>query len=167
MTRFIRKKGFVLAALLLALGVAAVAGYAYFSATGSGTAPAAVGTSSSMTLHGVSASTLYPGGTSTVSFTVDNPGTGLQLLGTIHLASVVACDTGFVSGACPIGHEISTCESVGSGSADFSMPDVVANQHISPGSGQSVTATGTLTMNDLATSQDSCKNANLLLNLTS
>ena len=34
-------------------------------------------------------------------------------------------------------------------------------------SGQSVTATGTLKMNDLSSSQDSCKNANLTLNFTS
>jgi hypothetical protein len=167
MTRFFRKKGFVLILLLLALGVAAVAGYAYFSATGSGTAPAAIGTSTALTLHGSSASTLYPGRSSTISFTVDNTGTGPELVGTIHLASVVACAAAFVSGVCPGGQEITTCETVGNGSADFSMPDVVSNQDISPGTGQPVTLTGTLTMNDLATSQDSCKNANLLLNLTS
>ena len=48
-----------------------------------------------MTIHGTLASTLYPGTTSTVSFTVDNPGNSKQQLGTIHLASIVACNTAF------------------------------------------------------------------------
>ena len=47
------------------------------------------------------------------------------------------------------------------------MPDVIANQDFGSGSGQSVTATGTLSMNNLNSNQDACKNANLLLNLTS
>ena len=46
------------------------------------------------------------------------------------------------------------------------MPDVVSGQEIATGNGQTVTATGTLTMNDLSTNQDSCKSANLLLNFT-
>jgi hypothetical protein len=157
----------------VAVAVGAAAAVAYFTASGSGTAPATVGTSSAVTLHGSSASALYPGTSSTVSFTVDNPASGHELVGTIHLASVVACDTAFVSGACPSGHETSTCESINNGAGsnggtnNFYMADVVSNQDFPGGSGQTVTATGTLTMNNLASSQDSCKNANLLLNLTS
>jgi hypothetical protein len=167
------KKAFLLPAVITTVAAVAVAGYAYFSTSGSGTAPAAIGTSSAVTLHGTSAAALYPGTSSTVSFTVDNPGTGPQYVGTIHLASVVACDTAFVSGACPSGREISGCESINNGSSanagtnNFYMADVAANQSIPSGTGQSVTATGTLTMNNLASSQDICKNANLLLNLTS
>jgi hypothetical protein len=173
MPKFFFKKAFILSAASATVAAVAVAGYAYFSTSGSGTAPATVGTSSAVTLHGTSASALYPGTSSTVSFTVDNPGSGPQYVGTIHLASVVACDTAFVSGACPGGHEISGCESINNGSGanggtnNFYMADVAANQSVAAGNGQSVTATGTLTMNNLASSQDSCKNANLLLNLTS
>jgi hypothetical protein len=47
------------------------------------------------------------------------------------------------------------------------MPDVVANQDVASGNGQAITATGTLTMNDLNSSQNTCKNANLTLNFTS
>ena len=159
--------------LTLALGLGGVAAYAYFTATGTGTGTGSVGTSAAVTLHGTSASTLYPGTSSTVNFTVDNPSAGHQIVGTIHLASVVACDTAFVAGACPNGHEIAGCESINNGSGanggtnNFYMADVAANQDVASGNGVSVTATGTLTMNNLATSQDSCKNANLLLNLTS
>jgi hypothetical protein len=169
----LKGKKFVVAGLCLIVGVGAVAGYAYFSASGSGTATGAVGTSSTVTLHGAAASTLYPGVSSTVNFTVDNPASGHQIVGTIHLASVVACDTAFVAGACPSGHEITTCESINNGSGsnggtnNFYMADIVANQDFPNGSGQAVTATGTLTMNNLASSQDTCKNASLLLNLTS
>jgi hypothetical protein len=145
---------------------------AYFTSGGSGTGTATVGTSSTFTIHGTTTSTLYPGTSTPVNFTVDNPSSGHQLLGTIHLSSIVACNTAFVSGACPSGHEITSCESAETGSSDtttanFWMPDVVANQDFPPGNGQAVTASGTLTMNNLSSNQDACKNANLLLNFTS
>ena len=152
--------------------VLAGAAFAYFTTTGSGTGTASVGTSSALTIHGTTTGSLYPGTSTTVSFTADNPSSGKQQIGTIHLASIVACNTAFVAGACPSGHEITTCESVETGASDtttsnFWMPDVVSNQDLASGSGQTVTATGTLTMNDLASSQDSCKSVNLLLNFTS
>lgn len=160
------------------VGAVALAGvaYAYFTATGSGTGTATVGTSTAMTIHGTSASTLYPGSSSTVSFTVDNPSSGSQQIGTIHLASVKACvgtGSSWNGTSCSnSGTEATSCESVETGSSDgntanFWMADVAANQDIASGNGQSVTATGTLKMNDLSSSQDSCKNANLLLNFTS
>lgn len=153
----------------LAIGGAAVA---YFDASGSGTGTASVGTSSALTIHGSDSGTLLPGVSTTVTFTADNPSSGKQQIGTIHLASIVACNTAFSSGSCPSGHEVTTCESVETGASDtntanFWMADVVSNQDLASGSGQSVSATGTLKMNDLSTSQDACKSANLLLNLTS
>src|SRR5579859_8288507 len=153
----------------LVLGGAALA---YFNASGSGTATATVGTSAALTIHGSTSGSLYPGVSTTVTFTADNPSSGHQKIGTIHLASIVACDQAFSGGTCASGHEITTCESIETGATDgntanFWMADVVSNQDLAPGSGQSVTATGTLKMNDLSISQDSCKNANLLLNFTS
>ena len=158
----------------ITVGVLALAGaaFAYFTTSGSGTGTASVGTSSALTIHGSTSGSLYPGTSTSVSFTADNPSSGKQQIGTIHLASVVACNTAFSGGACPSGHEITTCESVETGSSDgntanFWMPDVVSNQDLASGNGQTVTASGTLTMNDLASSQDLCKSANLLLNFTS
>jgi len=46
------------------------------------------------------------------------------------------------------------------------MPDVVQNQNLPTGNGQAVTTPGVLKMNDLASAQDSCKNAFLNLNFT-
>jgi hypothetical protein len=156
------------------IGVVALAGaaYAYFTASGSGTGTATVGTSTALTLHGSTSGSLFPGTSTTVTFTADNSSGGKERVGTIHLASVVACDQAFTGTTCASGHEVTTCESVETGNSDgntanFWMPDVAANQSIAAGNGQSVTATGSLTMNDLSTSQDSCKNANLLLNFTS
>ncbi len=156
------------------IGVVAMAGvaYAYFSASGSGTGTATVGTSTALTLHGSTSGSLYPGTSTTVTFTADNSSGGKERVGTIHLASIVACDQAFSGGTCASGHEITSCESVETGSSDgntanFWMPDVAANQEVASGSAQSVTATGSLMMNDLSTSQDPCKNANLLLNFTS
>ena len=175
MSFFRRRKVLGILGVVGAVALAGVA-YAYFTASGSGTGTATVGTSTAMTIHATSASTLYPGSSSTVSFTVDNPSSGSQQIGTIHLASVKACvgtGSSWNGTSCSnSGTEATSCESVETGSSDgntanFWMADVAANQDIAAGNGQTVTATGTVKMNDLSSSQDSCKNANLLLNFTS
>ncbi len=155
--------------VMLAIGGAAVA---YFDASGTGTGSASVGTSSALTIHGSTSGSLYPGVSTSISFTADNASSGHEQIGTIHLASIVACDTAFSGGTCPSGHEVTSCESVESGTSDtntsnFWMADVVSGQDVASGNGHSVSATGTLKMNDLSASQDACKNANLLLNFTS
>lgn len=172
--RLTKKRTLAVSGLLLLL--LAGGAVAYFSTNGSGTGTAAVGTSSTLTIHGSSASTLYPGTSSAVSFTIDNPSSGHQQLGTVHLASVKACvgaGSSWNGSSCTnSGSEATACESVETGasdtnSANFWMADVAANQDFGNGNGQAVTATGTLKMNDLSSNQDSCKNANLTLNFTS
>ena len=132
--------------------VLAVAGsaYAYFSSTGSGTGTGTVGNSSAVTLHGSVTSAVYPGASSPVTFTVDNPSPGHQQVGTIHLASVTT----------DAGHSGCTV-------SDFTMPNVVANQDFPNGDGQAVTANGTMTMANTASNQDACQGATLTLHLTS
>ena len=179
---FLKKKRITLLAALLIAAVTAIAAYAYFTANGSGSATATVGTSSTVTLHGTASGTLYPGTTVSVPFTADNPSTGHQLLGTIYLAGVKAC-TGASStwdptlnsgaGACSnSGTEQMNCESVDDGSTtdanthNFYMADVVENQDLAGSTtGVSVTNPGTLKLNSLNSSQDSCKNASLYLQL--
>lgn len=159
----------------VAVALAGIA-YAYFPVSGAGTAGATVGAGSPLTIHASVAGTLHPGGSAAVSFTVDNPASGHQELGTIHLASIRACvgpGSSWNGSACSNnGAEARTCESVETGASDtntanFWMADVVSNQDFGGGSGQSVTATGTLQMNDLSTNQDACRNADLTLNFTS
>jgi len=137
-----------------AVAVAGVA-LAYFTSTGSGTGTATVGSSSAVTLHATISSTLYPGSSSPVTFTVDNPSGGSQRVGTITLASITV----------DAGH--STCSTtITGGNPDFAMPAVVANQNFVPGNGQSVTPTGTLTMKETGANQDACQGATLTLHLT-
>lgn len=146
---------------LLALGctfavVFAAVAYAYFTSSGTGTGTAAVGTASAVTLKGTVTSSLYPGSSSPVSFTVDNPSSGNQRVGTISLSSI----------SVDAGH--SACSAtISGGNPDFSMPAVTVNKTFSPGNGQAVTPTGTLTMNETGTNQDACQGATLTLNLTS
>ncbi len=173
---FPKRRIAVLAVLLIAL-ISAIGGWAYFTTTGSGSGTATVGTSSVLGLHGTAGTTLYPGTTSSITFTVDNPSTGHQLLGTIHLAGVKACvgaGSSWNGTICSAGGtEAAGCESVETGAADgntanFWMADVVENQDVAGGAvGTAATNSGTLKMNNLSSAQDSCKNANLYLQLTS
>lgn len=134
----------------------AAAAYAYFTSTGSGTATATVGTSSAVTIKGTVSGNLYPGASSTVTLTVDNPSSGKQRVGTVSLEKITP----------DAGH--STCSVVTTGgNPDFTMADVVVNKTYGPGNGQAVTPTGTLTMNDTGINQDPCQGATLTLSLKS
>lgn len=125
------------------------AAFAYFTTTGAGTGTGTTGTSTAVVLHGTVVGTLYPGTSSNVTFTVDNPSTGHQFVNVITLASVA---TDGAHAGCTV--------------ADFTMPPVNAAQDVATGS-TSLTATGTITMANTAVSQDACKGAPLTLNLTS
>jgi hypothetical protein len=155
MNRFTKKR--VLPALggVCALAIAAGA-YAYFTTTGSGTATATVGSSSALTIKGTVTGNLFPGSSSPVTLTVDNPSSGKQRVGTITLEKITA----------DAGH--SSCSVVTSGgNPDFTMAEVVVNKVFGPGNGQAVTPSGTLTMNDTGVSQDACQGATLTLTLKS
>jgi hypothetical protein len=155
MHRLTSKRALVAISCLSALAVAAVA-YAYFTSTGSGTATAKVGTSSAVTLKGTVTGNLYPGSSSQVSFTVDNPSGGAQRVGTISLTGITV----------DAGH--STCSVViTGGNPDFTMPAVAVNATFPAGAGQAVTPKGTLTMNDTGLNQNACQGAELTLALAS
>jgi hypothetical protein len=142
-------------AVVAVLAIAAVA-YGYFSTTGSGTATATVGSSSALTIHGTVSGNLYPGSSSTVTFTVDNPSSGKQRVGSISLEKITP----------DAGH--STCSTtITGGNPDFTMAEVAVNKVFGPGNGQSVTQTGSLAMNETGVSQDACQGATLTLTLKS
>jgi hypothetical protein len=169
----VSKKKAVLAGGLATLAVAGAA-YAYFTSAGTGSGTASVGTSSTLTVTGTSGSTLYPGTSSSVSFTVNNPSSGHEKLGSITLTAIHAC-TGAGStwngSTCTAGGTEQTgCESFDTNASstadDFSMPTVTSNTDFGPGNNQTVGQTGTLTMNDLNSSQNLCQGANLTLSFT-
>jgi len=155
MKRITRKRTIVAIGCVAALAVASIA-YAYFTSTGSGTATAKVGTASAVTLKGTVAGNLYPGASSQVSFTVDNPSSGTQRVGTITLTGITV----------DAGH--STCSAtISGGNPDFTMAPVAVNATFAPGNGQAVTPKGTLTMNDTGVNQNACQGAELTLALSS
>lgn len=149
-----RKRTFVALGCVCALTAAGVA-VAYFTSSGAGTGSASVGSSSAVTLHASISSALYPGSSSPVTLTVDNPASGVQRVGTVSLASI----------SVDAGH--SGCSTtISGGNPDFSMSPVPVNQVFPPGNGQSVSATGTLAMNETGVNQDACQGATLTLHLT-
>lgn len=154
--RFITKRR-LLFSVTAALLIAIVGGaYAYFTSTGTGTATATVGSTSAVVLHGTVAGALYPGASQTVTFTVDNPSTGSQRVGTISLTKVQA----------DAGH--ATCSTTITGeNPDFTMAAVPVNKVYGPGNAQAVTPTGSLKMNETGVSQDACQGATLTLTLAS
>jgi hypothetical protein len=151
---FLTKKKFLSA--LATVGVLAIAAgaYAYFTTTGSGTATATVGSSSAVVLKGTVTGNLYPGSSSPVTLTVDNPSSGKQRVGTISLEKITA----------DAGHPTCSVVTTG-GNPDFTMADVVVNKTYASGNAQAVTPGGTLTMNDTGVSQDACQGATLTLTL--
>ncbi|HWI95895.1 MAG TPA: hypothetical protein VNS60_07515 [Solirubrobacterales bacterium] len=149
-----KKRAFIALGCTCALAVAGVA-FAYFTSSGSGTGTATAGSSSAVTLHATISNSLYPGSSSPVSFTVDNPSSGVQRVGTVTLASIT------------VDASHSECKTtISGGNPDFTMAAVPVNQVVNPGNGQSVAATGTLTMNETGTNQDPCQGATLTLHLT-
>jgi hypothetical protein len=149
-----KKRAFIALGCTCALAVAGVA-FAYFTSSGSGTGTATAGSSSAVTLHATISNSLYPGSSSPVSFTVDNPSSGVQRVGTVTLASIT------------VDASHSECKTtLTGGNPDFTMAAVPVNQVVNPGNGQSVAATGTLTMNETGTNQDPCQGATLTLHLT-
>ena len=172
----LKKRTLVLLGVMVVAIAAAIGAYAYFTTTGSGNGTATVGTSSAVTLHGSTSGLLYPGDLGhTVSFTVDNPSTGNQSVSNIHLVSVSACSVVFTyPGGVATCADVTppVCGGVNSASSDFQMADVPVNPatdgNIAPSAvAQPLVTTGTLYMNNLATNQDTCKNAFLNLVLTS
>ena len=145
------KKRALIVAVVAALAlIAAIAGYAYWTTTGSGTGSSTAGTTSAITLHASFTTGIFPGGTKTVSFTADSTNPGNVRVGTVHLASV----------SFDAGHS-------GCAAADFTMPDVVQNFEIPNGTGTALPNNGTLTFADTASNQDACQGATITLNLTS
>jgi hypothetical protein len=149
MRKHLTKKRVILLAVVVAAVGAGTTAFAYFTTTGQGTGSASVGSSSAVTLHGSTVDTVYPGTSTEVDFTVDNPSSGQQYVATIHLDSVTT----------DVAHN--TCNL-----SDFTMPDVTVNQNFASGNGQVVTASGTLTMADNG-NQDACQGAPLTLHLSS
>lgn len=79
-----RKRRWVVLAVSLLVAAAAVGGYAYFTASGSGSGDATVGTAAGIVLTSDPVGDLYPGsGNLSVTVHVSNPGSGHQFVNVI------------------------------------------------------------------------------------
>ena len=154
MRKLFNKKRVVVLGVLGALAVAGGA-FAYFTTSGSGEGNAKAGTSSALTISAVSASELYPGTSSQVTFTVNNPSSGHQYVTKVKLKEVKAY----------LDAEHKTAEPACL-SSWFAMPEVSENQDVASGSHE-LTNKGTLEFKNEALSQNACKNAYLVASFES
>jgi hypothetical protein len=140
-----------IAAAILLSGGGGVA-FAYWTSSGSGAGVASTGTATAFTVttSDPTGGPLTPGGPAeTVTFTVANPGTGSQKLSAV-VARVAASDgTAWTA--------IAGCSAL-----DYSLSIPTITYGEIAGS-SSVSGTVTITMLDLGSSQDSCKNASIPL----
>jgi hypothetical protein len=145
MRKLMRKRILVPVAAIAALALAGIA-IAYFTASGTGSGTATVGADAGVSITDVTVDdTLYPGGSSTVRFTVNN----LSADSSVRVGKVVT-------------DSIRTSDA-GCDAADFSFGDVTLDESI-PASG-STSSSGTLSMENTSANQDACQNARVDLNL--
>jgi hypothetical protein len=145
-----RRRTLVLLAVVSSL-VFAVAAFAYFTSTGSGTGHATVGSSSLFTVTAATATggPLYPGaGTTTFTYTVTNPSTGHQNLGATTAS--VASSAGNIT---QNGVAVSGCLAAWF-TAVNTAPTLPQNL---AGGATSTAGSVTVTMQDFPTSQDACQ----------
>jgi len=151
MRKLMRKRFLLPLAAVAALAITGVA-YAYFTSSGSGSGTATVGTDAGVTIDSVSFdSTLYPGGSTTVHFTVNNASSNTAA----KVGNVVADTSAGTNGI--------TGLPAGCSASDFTFADVSVNTEIAA-SGH-FDGTGTLSMADTSANQDACKNASPVLHL--
>jgi hypothetical protein len=149
---------------LLALLAFTGAAVAYFTTSGSGSGSAQVGTSSALTISATitpPTGGLVPGGSpATVAFSVNNPSSGNQYVGSVSLTGMKAYSDA--------AHSVDIT-GTGAGQCDtsqFSMTSVAENQDVGSGS-SSLPNNGSLVFHDSSSNQDGCKNAYLVASFSS
>jgi hypothetical protein len=151
MRKLMRKRILVPVVAIAAIAVAGIA-VAYFTASGTGSGTATVGAAAGVTITGVTLpDTLYPGGSTSVRFTIDNASSDTA----VQVDQVVA-DTRYGStgvDGLPVGCDAS----------DFTFAAVSVNTSI-PAS-RSTTGSGTLRFADNGRNQDACQGASPVLHL--
>ncbi len=147
MKRFSRKTIAILAVSAAAV-IAALGAYAYWTASGTGSGTASVGTDDGVSISNVSfgGASLYPGEDVTVTFDVVNDSADAP----VKVDKVV--QDGAVTGL-----------PTGCSAADFSFDDVTINHEFAASESQSYS--GTLSMANTTVNQDACKNASPVLHL--
>jgi hypothetical protein len=151
MRKLMRKRILVPVVALAAIAVAGIA-VAYFTASGTGSGTATVGTVSDVTITDVTLpDTLYPGGSTSVRFTIANASAD-----TAVTVDKVVADTRY--GTTGVDGLPRGCDA-----ADFTFDAVTVSASI-PAS-RSTTGTGTLSFANTNVNQDACQGASPVLHL--
>jgi hypothetical protein len=151
MRKLLRKRILVPVAAIAALAIAGVA-FAYFTSSGTGSGTGAVGTDAGVTIDNVTiTSTLYPGVSSGVRFTITNTSANTP----VQVGKVIA-DTSF--GTTGVDGLDARCDA-----SAFTFADVTVNREIPAGG--SLDASGTLRFADTGSNQNACENGAPVLHL--
>jgi len=151
MQKLMRKRILVPVAAIAALALAGIA-FAYFTSSGTGSGTATVGSAAGVSIDSVSFdNALYPGGSTTVRFTITNSSSSTA----VQVGKVVAdtsAGTNGITGLDP------SCDATA-----FTFGDVTVNASIP--AGRSVDETGTLSFADNGRNQDACQGGAPVLHL--
>jgi hypothetical protein len=166
MKRFMNKK---VAAIGLAAGLLLGAGgaaFAYFTGSGTGTGTGSVGSGATWAVSqsGSASGAMYPGvGTSVVTFSLQNTGTGYQGIDSVSQTVAAINDDG--SGNITQGGvALPGCLSTWFGVTSVGAPSVGYGHSVAPTA--STTVAVTVHMNNVDANQDVCKTATPDVNLT-
>lgn len=150
MQKVLRKRILVPVVAIAAIAVAGIA-VAFFTASGTGSGTATVGSAAGVTITGVTFdNALYPGGSTGVRFTITNSSADTAVKVDKVVADTVAGTNGI------------TGLPRGCSESDFSFGDVTVSASIA--AGRSTEASGTLRFADNG-NQDACQNASPVLHL--
>lgn len=140
------KKTWVLLGIVAAIALSAIGAFAYFTATGSGTGDAEVGSATNIVITSdANVSDLFPGGADqSVDVHVNNPGSGQQFVDD-------------VSGA--------VADQAGCLGSWFEVDTVDLNANIAPGA--TVDTSTDVRMNDSGTNQNACQGLTMVINWSS
>ena len=151
MQKLMRKRILVPVVAIAAIAVAGIA-VAYFTASGTGSGTATVGSAAGVTITGVTFdSTLYPGGATTVRFTINNSSSDTA----VQVDKVVADTSAGTNGVTGLPR--------GCDPADFSFGDVSVSASIA--ASRSTSSSGTLSLANTSANQDACQGASPVLHL--
>lgn len=151
MRKFSKKTYLATGAAAIIVAAGAGSAIAYWTTSGTGTGSASTGTSSSfvVTTDPAAGDPLTPGGPSeTVAVHVNNPSSGHQKLQTLTVAVAQADGSAWTT--------VSGCSA-----ADYTVSVPVTATDLAPGATYDTVAT--ISMNNLASSQDGCKGATVPL----
>jgi hypothetical protein len=149
----------VLAALsVLSILVVAVAAFAYWTTSGSGSGSATAGSDAGVTVAGDPANGIYPGSNVAVSTVITNSSsTQAQQVSNLHVT--ISIDSAHATAGCDAADFTYKANSEASG--DSNPHTVTLNQEIAAGG--TLTVPGKVFMADTAVSQDACKGATVNL----